>query len=186
MWRPVAIDLGVFQGIESRWVIREFRTSDRTSLVRAANNGKVADQLRDRFPHPYTADHAREWLDRVQVEDPVSHFAIGAGDEVAGSIGLQLQSDVHLRVAELGYWLAEPYWGRGIATRAVIAFTEFAFERYRLIRIYATVFETNPASARVLEKAGYLCEGRLRMSVVKHGRVLDQLLYSKLNPPAPR
>lgn len=160
--------------------IRDYVRSDFASLARNANNPRIAQTLRDRFPHPYTEAHARDWVESVRAQDPPTCFAIATGPEVIGGIGLQLQRDVHCRAAELGYWIAEPHWGRGIATRAVQAFTAEAFERYDLLRVYAMVFETNPASARVLEKAGFRCEGRLRMSAVKLGRILDQLLYSRL------
>jgi len=171
----VRIDLGNCE-------IREFVAQDAESLARNADNAKIADQLRDRFPNPYTIVHAREWIEQANSADPVSSFAIATKDEVIGGIGLELQRDVYTRAAELGYWLAESCWGRGIATRAVTRFCEQAFETFDLIRIYARVFETNPASARVLEKAGFRREGRLRMSVVKRGRVLDEWLYSSVAP----
>ena len=95
-----------------------------------------------------------------------------------GGIGLELGSDIFQRSAEMGYWLGEPFWGRGIATEAVRAITNYAFSTFNLCRIYAGVFEWNPASMRVLEKAGYICEGRLKKSVFKDGRVIDQFLYA--------
>jgi RimJ/RimL family protein N-acetyltransferase len=162
--------------------IRPFVPEDAESLARNADNPNIADQLRDRFPNPYTVADAREWIEQSLAAEPVTSFAVAAPAEVIGGIGLQLQSDVHVRTAELGYWIAEPYWGRGIATRAVSCFSREAFEAFDLIRIYARVFETNPASARVLEKAGFRLEGRLRMSVVKKGRMLDELLYSSIAP----
>jgi RimJ/RimL family protein N-acetyltransferase len=85
---------------------------------------------------------------------------------------------VHRRSAEIGYWLGEPFWGRGIMSEAVPAFTAYAFATFDVCRLYASVFEWNPASARILEKAGYVCEGRLRKSVVKDGRTIDQLLFA--------
>ena len=162
--------------------IREFLPEDAGSLARNADNPRIADQLRDHFPHPYTLSHAREWIEQTRSRQPVSSFAIATPGEVLGGIGLQLQRDPRIRTAELGYWLAESHWGRGIATRAVSCFSEKAFESFDLIRIYARVFETNPASARVLEKANFRFEGRLRLSVIKHGRLLDELLYSSLAP----
>jgi ribosomal-protein-alanine N-acetyltransferase len=162
--------------------IREFRNDDAASLSRSANNERIADQLRDRFPHPYTLADAEAWIAQVGGQQPVSAFAIATPGEVIGGIGLELQRDLRLGAAEIGYWVAENHWGRGIATRAVAAFTTRAFSEFGLLRIYAKVFETNPTSARVLEKAGFVFQGRLRMSVVKKGRVLDQLLYSKLKP----
>ena len=171
----VKIDLG-------QCVIRKFQSEDAESLARNADNPKIAGQLRDRFPHPYTLSHAREWIAQTLARNPVSSFAIATPDEVIGGIGLDLQRDAQLRTAELGYWIAESHWGRGIATHAVSCFTREAFVVFDLIRIYARVFETNPASARVLEKAGFRLEGRLRMSVVKQGRVLDETLFSLIAP----
>ena len=103
-------------------------------------------------------------------------YAIASNEEAIGGIGLRLQTDVHRRSAELGYWLGEPFWGQGIATKAVGALTEYAFAHLDLIRLYATVFEWNPASARVLEKAGYIYEGGRRKSATKDGKTIDQLL----------
>ena len=105
-------------------------------------------------------------------------YAIASDEEAIGGIGLRWQQDVHRRSAEIGYWVGEPFWGQGIATKAVRALTEYAFVNPGLIRIYASVFELNPASARVLEKAGYTYEGRLRKSVTKDGITIDQLLYA--------
>jgi RimJ/RimL family protein N-acetyltransferase len=113
---------------------------------------------------------------------PRTAFAIAVGDEAIGVIGLHPGRDVHRRSAEIGFWLGEPFWGRGIATRAVRALTARAFERTKLVRIHAHVFEWNEASARVLEKAGYALEGRLRKSVFKDGRIIDQLLFATLAP----
>ena len=170
------IDLG-------QWQVRSYTLDDVPSVARHANNPQVAANLRDRFPHPYTEGNAREWIEHCLRQRPERNFAIAAAEEVIGGIGLELQDDVHFRSAELGFWLAEPYWGQGITTRSVRAVTEFAFANFDLIRIFAMVFESNPASVRVLEKAGYEFEGRMRMSVVKHGRVLDQLVYARVEPP---
>lgn len=162
--------------------VRPFVTADAAALVRHANNRAVWLTLRDRFPHPYGAADADAFLRVATAQRPPSDLAIATADEVIGGIGLQRQTDVHRLTAEIGYWLGEPFWGRGIATRAVRAVTEWAFAVTPLERLYACVFATNPASARVLEKAGYLFEGRLRRAVVKDGRVLDQLLYAALRP----
>ena len=109
---------------------------------------------------------------------PETNFAIASATEAIGGIGLELGRDVHRRSANVGYWLGEPYWGRGIATGALRAFTEFAFAEFDLVRIDANVYEWNPASARVLEKSGYECEGRLRRSITKDGQTIDQWLYA--------
>jgi [ribosomal protein S5]-alanine N-acetyltransferase len=159
-------------------VIRPFRSGDRDAIVRHANNWNVARNLRDRFPHPYTVADAEAWLTLVPTLSPATNFAIATADELIGGIGVELQSDVFRRGAELGYWLGETYWGRGIATAAVQAFTRYAFEAHDLLRIFANVFSWNPASGRVLEKAGYLREGVLRASVVKDGHTLDTWLHA--------
>jgi ribosomal-protein-alanine N-acetyltransferase len=174
----MAIDLGEV-------TIRNLRIKDAASMARNANNPKVAANLRDRFPHPYTRKDAEEWIRRIRSATPETAFAIAAGDEVVGGIGYMPQADVARFTAEIGYWLAEPYWGRGIATRAVRALVDHLFATTDLVRLYAYVFETNPASARVLEKAGFRREGRLRKSVMKGGRILDQDLFAILRDEEP-
>lgn len=162
--------------------IRSFRPDDAERLVREAGSRAVWLTLRDRFPHPYTAADAAAFLAAVAAQDPESDFAIAGDGGVIGGIGVQRQPDVHRLSAEIGYWLGEAHWGRGIATRAVRAFTAWLFASTPLERLHAFVFATNPASARVLEKAGYQFEGRLRRAVIKDGRLLDQLVYAALRP----
>jgi len=158
--------------------VRSWRWSDRDSLVRHANNRNVWINLRDRFPHPYTIGDAQSWLESVVGARPVSNFAIAVADEAVGGIGFSLQDDIGYRSAEIGYWLGEEFWGQGIATEALIAVSQYAFKSYDLCRLFAHVFEWNPGSARVLEKAGYSLEGRLRKSVTKDGKTIDQLMYA--------
>ncbi len=149
-----------------------------TALVKYADNRKIWLNLKDSFPNPYCEDDAREWIERASAPQSILAYAIASDEEAIGGIGLELQQDVHRRSAEIGYWLGEPFWGQGIATKALRALTEFAFANLDLARIYGTVFERNPASARVLEKAGYTYEGRLRKNVTKNGKTIDQLLYA--------
>lgn len=158
--------------------VRSWEWRDREAIVRHANNRNVWLNLRDRFPHPYTHADARNWLEMVVGVRPENSFAIAVDDEAVGGIGFTVQHDVAHRSAEIGYWLGEEYWGRGIATQALIAVTDYAFANYDLCRMYAHVFEWNPASARVLEKAGYEFEGRLKKSVTKDGKTIDQLMYA--------
>jgi len=158
--------------------VRSCEWRDRESIVRHANNRNVWLNLRDRFPHPYTNADARNFLDMVVGVTPVTSFAIALDDEAVGGIGFTVQNDVAHRSAEIGYWLGEQFWGRGIATEALTAVTEYAFKNFDLCRLYAHVFEWNPASARVLEKAGYDFEGRLKKSVTKNGQTIDQLMYA--------
>ncbi len=160
--------------------IRDWVDGDAHSLARYADNRAVAKWLRDRFPHPYTISDARAFLAAVEALSLRSTFAIAMDEEAIGGIGLEFGADVHRFTAELGYWLGEPFWGRGIMTDAVRHFATWAFEHFELHRIYATVFAGNQASVRVLEKAGFQCEGRLRASVFKNGRIMDQLLYARI------
>lgn len=159
-------------------VIRSWRPQDIPSLVRQANNRRVWRNLKDRFPHPYTTADAEQWIRQATEDTPETQFAIAIEDEIVGGTGLDLQTDVFRRSAEIGIWLGEPYWGRGIATEAVRAMTSFAFAHFDVCRIFAGVFEWNPTGMRVLEKAGYSFEGRLRKSVTKDGQTIDQMLYA--------
>jgi RimJ/RimL family protein N-acetyltransferase len=162
------------------WKIRSWKPEDETAIVKYANNRNISINLRDSFPFPYTLQDARTWLRKISKQQPETAFAIANADEAIGGIGLHMQRDVFRHSAEIGYWLGEPFWGRGIATLAVRAFTEFVFASFGLTRIFAGVFDGNTASIRVLEKSGYQLEGRMRNAVVKDGRVLDQLIYAIL------
>ncbi|WP_422927736.1 GNAT family N-acetyltransferase [Singulisphaera sp. PoT] len=163
--------------------IRSFRRGDLDSLVRHANDREVWLNLKDRFPHPYTKDDARAWLQLVTRMEPETSFAIAVDDVAVGGIGIEPQGDVARRSAEIGYWLGREFWGRGIATSALRAMTDWAFANFEICRLHAGVFAWNPASARVLEKAGYTLEGRLRSSVFKDGHMTDQLLYAIVREP---
>jgi RimJ/RimL family protein N-acetyltransferase len=160
--------------------IRDWRLDDADALLRHADNRRVWRNLKDRFPHPYTRMDAERWLTEVCARWPRTQFAIEVDGEAAGAIGLEPQADVFRGSAEIGFWLGEAYWGRGIATDAVRAFTEVALDELGLRRLFAGVFEWNPASMRVLEKAGYAREGLLRRSVVKDGQTIDQVLYARV------
>jgi RimJ/RimL family protein N-acetyltransferase len=162
--------------------IRSYHPADGVDLVRYANNPRVASNLRERFPHPYAHEDAAEWLDVALRQDPETNFAIATDEELIGTIGLRLGEDVYRHSAEIGYWLGEPFWGRGIASRAVAALTDWGFEQFSLLRVFAYVFSENPASMRVLEKAGFELEATMRQAVVKNGQVMDQRLYARLIP----
>jgi [ribosomal protein S5]-alanine N-acetyltransferase len=160
------------------YLIREWRRGDEEALVRHANNPNVARTMRDRFPHPYTRADADWWIAHASAQMPPTNFAIVVDGEAAGGIGFILQEDVSRRSVEIGYWLGEAYWGRGIVTGAVRALCEHIFAAFDVCRIYAMAFESNPASWRVLDKSGFVLEGRLRKAVVKHGQMLDALMYA--------
>ncbi len=162
-------------------ILRPWRFSDADAMVHHANNRKIWLNLRDRFPHPYTHADAHAWLAMRAADTGSPHnFAIEFDAEAIGGIGLEFFTDVHRMTAEIGYWLGESMWGRGFATLAVKATTEYAFATFELHRLQAMVYQWNPASARVLEKAGYTLEGRLRKYIVKDNRIGDALIYAKL------
>src|SRR6186997_3664193 len=158
--------------------IRSWRTADVSALVKHANNANVARQLRDRFPHPYTAADARRFIEGVVPVRPVMTFAIDVDGEAVGGIGFSPGNDVERFSAEVGYWLGEPFWGRGIVTEALNMFSQDVFERLNLLRLFAVASAANVGSARVLEKAGYQQEGVLRSAAVKFGVPNDQLLFA--------
>jgi ribosomal-protein-alanine N-acetyltransferase len=162
-----------------RCTIRDWRLDDAASLAKHANNRKVWLGLRDLFPHPYSVDDAKQFLQRTTSAQLTTDFCIEIEGSAAGGIGIRIGEDVHRHTAEVGYWVSEGFWGRGIASDAVTAFTDYCFENFPLYRIYAEPYANNPPSLRVLEKAGFVLEGRLKKNVIKDGRILDSLLYAK-------
>ena len=162
--------------------LRPFRAGDAASIVRHADDHEVWRHLRDRFPHPYTAVDAENWIAFATSHDPPFHFAIEEAGEAVGGIGMIPGSDVDRVSAEVGYWLGRAVWGRGVATRALTSLVAYAFRTFDFTRLFATPFDFNPASIRVLEKAGWSREGVLRRAVIKEGRVGDLLVYALLRP----
>ena len=163
-----------------RCTIRNCRLSDAESLAKHANNRNVSIKLRDRFPYPYTIEDAKRFLERVVAKQDLEEiFCIDIGGALVGTIGLHRGEDVHRLTAEMGYWLSEEFWGKGIMSEVVPAFVDYCFENFSLTRMFATTYVTNPASSRVLEKAGFVFEGRLRKNIIKEGQILDSLLYAK-------
>ncbi len=162
-------------------VIRPWRAGDVDSLVQHANNVTIAMQLRDRFPHPYTRANAIAFLKYASQDRDPANLAIEVDGEAVGGIGYVPGTDVERFSAEIGYWLSEPYWGRGIVSEALTLVTADVFERLNVLRLFALPFADNVASRRVLEKAGYVCEGIMRSSSVKYGRPRDQALYARIN-----
>lgn len=158
--------------------LREWRPEDAEPLARHANNRSIWLNLRDRFPSPYGLEDAVRFITAVSRHVPPTHFAIEVGSDVVGSIGFDLLADVERVSAELGYWVAEPFWGRGIGTAAVRAMVDYGFTTFGLTRIFAVPYASNDASSRVLEKAGFRLEAHMRRAAVKDGKVMDQLLYA--------
>jgi [ribosomal protein S5]-alanine N-acetyltransferase len=159
-------------------IVRDWQPTDAPAIVRYADNRRVWINLRDRFPHPYALADAEEFLAFACNRQTRTDFAIEVAGEAVGGVGLTLHDDVERVTAEIGYWLGEPYWGRGIMPAVVRAVTRHALTELGLVRVYAIPFAWNAASARVLEKAGYVLEGRMRRSAIKDGRIIDQLLYA--------
>jgi RimJ/RimL family protein N-acetyltransferase len=159
-------------------VVRSWSNDDLGSLVKYADNRKIWLNLRDRFPHPYTRRDGRDFIQLARGQRPETMFAIDVEGEAAGGIGFVPHSDVERVSAEIGYWIGEPFWGRGIVTEALVAVTKHAIESHHLTRVFALPYARNQASCRVLEKAGYVLEGRLRRSCVKDGEILDQCQYA--------
>lgn len=165
----------------TRCLVRQWRLDDAEALVRHADNINVARQLRDRFPHPYTRANASIFLKAATSAAEPSNLAIEADGEAVGAIGYVPGIDVERYSAEIGYWLGEGYWGRGIVTEALLLVTEHVFATANLLRLFALPFADNVASTRVLEKAGYSREAILRSSSVKFGQPRDQALYARIN-----
>jgi ribosomal-protein-alanine N-acetyltransferase len=166
-----------------RCELRPFVPEDAPSLAQMANDITVWRNLRDMFPHPYTLEHARGFIQHTLNQTPACHLAIVVDGQAVGSIGLKLGTDVERISAELGYWLGAPYRGRGIMTEAIRAFTDEAFETFSLSRIFALPFGHNVASCRALEKTGFVLEGILRRSCIKEGQILDQRQYARIREP---
>ena len=162
--------------------IRKWELSDAKDLAAALSNRKVQDNLRDGLPYPYTEQDGKEFISAMLSadENETFAFAITVNNMVIGSIGIFRQGNIHRQTAELGYYIAEEYWGKGIMAEAVKQICEYVFGNSDIIRIYAEPFAYNIASCRVLEKVGFQYEGTLRSNAVKNGRVIDMEMYSLL------
>lgn len=162
--------------------IKKWDLADAADLAAAISNKKVQDNLRDGLPYPYTEKDGREYISSVLSADEKETFAfaITVDGRVIGSIAVFRQGNIHRQTAELGYYIAEGYWGKGIMTEAVKQICAYVFGKSDIIRIFADPFAYNAASCRVLEKAGFQYEGTLRSNAVKNGKVIDMKMYSLL------
>lgn len=160
--------------------IRKWRIEDAADLASALSNKKVQDNLRDGLPYPYREQDGKEFILGMLSadENDTFAFAITVNEKVIGSIGAFRQTNIHSKTAELGYYIAEEYWGKGIMTEAVKQLCSYVFSNSDIIRIYAEPFAYNIGSQRVLEKAGFQYEGTLRRNAVKNGKVLDMKMYA--------
>ena len=173
-------DLRLTDGIVT---LRNFRRTDKYRMAELANNEKVAINLRDAFPHPYTVSDARQFINTFIGQNPVQVFAIEFQGKYVGNIGLHKQDDVYSKSAELGYFIGEPYWNKGITTRAVNLICEYGFRELDVVRIYSGVFEFNLPSQRVLEKCGFQREAVLKSAVCKRGKIYDEVRYARVIRP---
>ncbi|MEM7084673.1 MAG: GNAT family protein [Bacteroidota bacterium] len=167
--------------MEEKIKIRPLKLSDKAELAKLANNKKVWDNLRDYIPFPYKESDAEFFINQTKKEVPKQTFGIEYKDKLSGVIGLVMQKDVYRKSAEIGYWIGEPFWGNGIATKAVELITNYGFDELDLNRIYSGVFEYNMASMKVLENNGYEREGIFKNAILKNNKVCDEHRFYKLN-----
>ena len=169
--------------IGSCFKLRPWQNGDEITMLTYAKNPKVSAYLTNAFPSPYTAANARFWIDmQLQQQQSSFNLALVIGEEFTGGIGIDLQTDIYCKNARMGYWLGEPFWGKGIMTEAVAMFTAYIFDSFEVMRIYAGVFGSNPASAKVLQKAGYQQEGNFKNSLFKNGLYDDEVIFAKHRP----
>jgi RimJ/RimL family protein N-acetyltransferase len=159
-------------------ILRGWKKSDIENLAENANNHRIAVNMRDLFPHPYTIEDAKTWIDITNNDETKSNFAITVKNKAVGGIGLALGEDIEKISAEVGYWLGEKYWGNGITSSALNGIVKYGLNDLGLKRIFAKPLEHNTASRRVLEKNGFHLEGILKRSVLKEGKIYNQALYA--------
>lgn len=161
-------------------VLRPWQKQDAQDLASVANNKNIWNNVRDALPSPYTVMDALQWIAHVNDQNPVVNFAIVYNGKIAGSIGCVPKEDVARKTIEIGYFVGEPYWGKGIATEAVKLLVDFIGTRMDVIRIYAQVFAGNQSSMKVLQKNGFYLEAINRKAVVKNNTVMDDYVWVKL------
>ena len=162
--------------IKMDFKIRPFKESDVSRLAQYANNWNISRYLSDQFPHPYSEEDALAFIKRVRAIDPLQSMAITIKDEVVGGIGIHPQDDIHRKNAEIGYWLAEPYWGQGIMSKAIKHMIEYGFKTFDIERIFARTFGDNFASQKVLTKNGFRKEAFLEKTLFKDKRLHDECI----------
>ncbi|HMT77951.1 MAG: GNAT family N-acetyltransferase [Saprospiraceae bacterium] len=160
------------------FILRPWKASDINSLIKYANNWNIAKNLTNQFPHPYTIQDGKAFIEYATKDDPIHIFAIEVNQEAVGGIGIHPQSDIFIKNAELGYWLGEPFWGYGIVSKAIKQIIQFGFSTFDIERIFARPYGTNFASQKILEKNNFLLEGRYNNILYKNGEYLDELIYA--------
>lgn len=166
------------------FILRKWKAEDAAEVARYANNEKIACNLRNAFPYPYTLQDAERFIGNCVSSDETKQLfrAIEVNGVAVGSIGIFLGSDVYCKSAEIGYWLAEEFWNKGIMSGAVKQICKEALEKYSIVRIYAEPFAHNAGSRKVLEKAGFSLEGLMKNGVYKNDNVFDYCMYALLRP----
>jgi ribosomal-protein-alanine N-acetyltransferase len=160
--------------------IRPWRAEDAGPLAVICNNRKIWLNVRDRFPHPYTVGNAVEWIAYTLSQKPTQNFAVEYNGEVAGAIGITPKDDIYRKNMEIGYFIGEPFWGKGIASTAVALLVEYIQKTFLVTRIYAEVFDHNEASMKVLQKNGFYLESIRKQAVIKNNIVMDDYVWVKL------
>ncbi len=163
--------------------LRPWQANDLEPLVKLADNKRIYDQVRDLFPHPYTIDDGKYWLSVNVGVTPVINFVIEVDGQFAGSIGMVPQTDVYRSNMEIGYWLGEPFWGRGITSKAVELIVNLIWHQYpEVYRIYANTYEHNEASKKALLKNAFELECVHKKGVIKNGQLIDEYVWVKFRP----
>lgn len=160
--------------------LRRLKKSDAPKMAKLANNENISRNLTDGFHHPYTLQHAEEFIQRFINQEPLTIFAIEYKDDYVGNIGLVKGTDIYSKTAEIGYFIGEPFWNKGIATTAVNLITEYGFKNLDIVRIHTGIFEYNEASRRVLEKCGFIKEAIFQKSVFKQGKLWNEVRFAKI------
>jgi [ribosomal protein S5]-alanine N-acetyltransferase len=161
-------------------ILRKWKRSDVAALAQIANNKNIADNLRDMFPFPYKKKDAKAWIENVKKQEITNNYCIEVDGAVAGSIGYFQKDDIYRKNVEIGYFIGEEYWGKGIATEAIRLLLEIVSKNCNAVRLYAEVFEHNKASMRALEKNGFYLESIRKKAVIKNGVVMDDCIWVKL------
>ncbi len=165
------------------FILRPLHHTDRESIAEQANNWEIAKNLMDRFPHPYSFEHAEKFIQMASNSAPVHIKCIDIAGSAVGCIGIHPMEDIFCRNAELGYWLGQKYWGQGIISNAVAMMVEYGFANFDIDRIFARPFNHNIASQKVLEKNGFKLEAKLSKTIFKKGIYHDEFIYSILKKP---
>ena len=160
--------------------IREFQESDIPKLAAYANNVNISNNLSDRFPNPFTIQDAKNLYSRAKAMNPTGYLAIEFNEQYAGNIGLTKELGMYSKRAEIGYFVAKPFWNKGIATKAVSLIVKYGFEKFDIVRIHTGIFSYNKASQRVLEKCGFIKEGVFQKAIFKNGILYDEVRYAIL------